>query len=113
MHTHPQFREIAFVYRALSNERRLFLLSILARRSSMTGVEMLRHLGIRPPALSRHVHVLLRSGILQSKRKGTSVEFLLREGVDVLRIFEKKNLFAKRLTRRKRKNPLVGNRKRS
>lgn len=95
MHTHPRYREIALVYRALGNERRLFLLQCLLNHGSMTEEEICSVLQIRPPAVSRHLHVLLRTGFLRSQRNGMTVKFWVREGLDVHRILERKNLFAK------------------
>lgn len=95
MHTHPRFRDIALLYRALGNERRIFLLEVLHRSQGMTGDEIRGQLCIRSPAVSRHLHILLRAGLIRSRRNGMTVRFWVREGLDLSSILQKRNLFAK------------------
>lgn len=75
MHTHPFLRTIALFYRALSNERRLYILIRLAANGPMTNDELRKELKIHHAAVSRHLHILLRAGLIQSKRKGREVYF--------------------------------------
>ncbi len=64
------------VLRALGNERRLYILSLLAVRA-YTGIELAAKLGIHKGAVSKHLHILLRAGLIVSRRKGGAVFFRL------------------------------------
>ncbi len=75
MHTHPFLRSIALFYRALSNERRLYILIRLVAVGSMTNDVLRKELKIHHTAVSRHLHILLQAGLVQSKRKGREVYF--------------------------------------
>ena len=89
MHTHPHLRDVAVFYKALGNERRLFILEILGRKNR-TETELVSYLGIHPSAVSKHLSLLVRAGIVQGNRIGREVEFRLTPGMktqDVIKIF--------------------------
>lgn len=77
MHTHQKYRHYALVHRALGNERRIAILAIFWGEGTQTCAMLVGRLGISEPAVSRHLHILLKAGFLKSKRKGTGVEFSL------------------------------------
>lgn len=76
MHTHPWLRNTATLYRALSNERRLAILFLLANHS-LTCEEIAAKFHIHKAAASRHLHILLRAGLILGNRKGKYVHFSL------------------------------------
>ncbi|MBI4415181.1 MAG: winged helix-turn-helix transcriptional regulator [Candidatus Kerfeldbacteria bacterium] len=80
MHTNPEFRDGALVFRALGNERRLYILSLL-RRGSMTGDTLTRMLCIHPASTSKHLHRMLRARLITSRRSGRCVRFSLARAV--------------------------------
>lgn len=75
VHTYPQYRPCVLVMRALGNERRIHILLLLLRYRSLTGTDIAHFLGISTMAASKHLHVLLRVGLVASRRNGGSVEF--------------------------------------
>lgn len=79
VHTHPKLQSYALIHRALSNERRLMILRILWLEGPKTNKELARRLGIRGSSVSRHVHILLKAGLVEGKRKKNEVEFRLRK----------------------------------
>ncbi|MBI3956923.1 MAG: winged helix-turn-helix transcriptional regulator [Candidatus Kerfeldbacteria bacterium] len=95
MHTHPHLRNQALVYRALGNERRLFILQLL-KAKPRTGKELIQELGIRAPAVSRHLSVLLQSAIITSLRQKECVLFWLHPKFNLNEALLQHNLFAKR-----------------
>gem|GEM_PF-4162634 len=95
MYTHPHLRHPALVYRALGNERRLYLMEILRLRKR-TGTEITRELKIFPSAVSRHIQLLVRSGLITGLRIGKEVEFSISNNVDVEKLVELQHLFTKR-----------------
>lgn len=95
VHTYPQYRLYVLVLRALGNERRIRILLLFFRYSILTGMEIADFLGISTMAASKHLHVLLRVGLVVSKRNGGSVEFRLAKDFigkikDVLSLFGNK-----------------------
>ncbi len=75
MHTHPQFRSFALFHKALGNERRVYMLLLLVKHGVLTGAALVAKLSVHPPAVSRHLHVLLKAGLAEGKRTGKEVEF--------------------------------------
>ena len=75
IHTYPQYRPFVLVMRALSNERRIRVMQMLIRYSNLTVTDIAHFLGISIMATSKHLHVLLRVGLVVSRRHGGSVEF--------------------------------------
>ncbi len=75
MHTHAFLRHIALFYRALSNERRLYILIRLVAVGPMTNDALRKELRIHHAAVSRHLHILLHADLIHSKRKGREVFF--------------------------------------
>jgi len=94
MHTNVEFRTEALVYRALGNERRIWILTYLSKKHR-TLREIQQVLGIRHPAVSRHLHLLLRSNLITSRRIGTQVVFGISPGVNVPAILKPQHLVTK------------------
>jgi len=80
MHTHPQFRKKALLYRGLANERRLSIL-ILLQQHPQTGVELVRYLKIRPSCVTKHLRILMTARLVYGKRNKGSVQFYVVDGV--------------------------------
>lgn len=91
MYTHPYLRKTALIYRALGNERRLKILELLSL-SKRTGMEIVKELGICQSAVSRHMQLLFRSGLIVGKRVGAEVNFSIADGIDTESIINRKNL---------------------
>lgn len=89
MHTHPFFRSLAMWHKALGNERRLFSLQLLLRHQKLTVDEYANLLHIRQPSASRHLHILLRAGVLKSVRRGQKVFFSLKSTMLAKKILRK------------------------
>ena len=70
--------ELAGVFKALSDPTRLRILNLLLR-SPYCVCEMERRLGLPQPLLSRHLAYLRNSGIVESRREGTRVNYSLNE----------------------------------
>lgn len=97
VHTHPHLRLYVLLCRAVGNERRLSILLFLLIHP-YTGSELAQKLGISKAALSKHVHVLLRAGLVRSQRHAGSVLFTLAPNIGEM-LQELVNLFPKRLTK--------------
>jgi len=85
MHTHPKFRRQASLFRALSNERRLFILDFLRQRTH-TENEIVEEVNIHQTAVSRHLQILLKANLIDSQRIGRSVVFRMSDGQRVQQI---------------------------
>ncbi len=84
VHNYPNLRRGLLVARALGNAKRVSTVFMLEGRE-MTEAELAHFHGISPPAMSRHLHILLKTGILESERRHGAVFFLafakVQEGV--------------------------------
>ncbi len=74
MHTHPQFRQRALLYRGLANERRLYILSLLLRHP-LTCTEIAQILDIIPSAASKHLRKMMTAGLVYGRRRKKTVLF--------------------------------------
>jgi DNA-binding transcriptional ArsR family regulator len=65
----------ALIFRALGDTTRYAMAELLARRP-MTSVELARTLGVSPPTVSHHIHLLREAGLLLERRgsDGVSIE---------------------------------------
>lgn len=77
IHTHPQYREPVLILRAVGNERRYAIIVLLLQCGTLTGADIAEKLQVHFTVASKHLHRLLRAGIVVSKRNGGSVEFRL------------------------------------
>jgi DNA-binding transcriptional ArsR family regulator len=63
---------------ALADPRRILMFYILAEKNATVG-ELAEEVGISQPATSRHLKIMRERGLVQSIRKGTSVEYQLND----------------------------------
>ncbi len=75
-YTHSVYSLFVLQCRALGNERRVYILTLLRSRA-YTIEELTELLGIRQPSVTRHVLILQRAGFVQGKRRGRHVYFSL------------------------------------
>lgn len=74
VHNYPHARSDVLLFRALGNERRFTTVEIL-EKSIMTEIQLSQYHGIALPSMSRHLHILLKAGVLASVRKAGNVYF--------------------------------------
>lgn len=70
------FRAQARIHRALSNEARLMIIHQL-RRGEQSAGELTRAVGLDQSTVSRHLSVLLASGIVDNRREGNLIYYRL------------------------------------
>jgi DNA-binding transcriptional ArsR family regulator len=68
------------VFAALASAPRRQMVAFLAQ-TALSTVELARRFGMSAPAVSRHLGVLLRAGLVESEREGQSVLYRLRREV--------------------------------
>jgi len=71
----------ARIFRALSVEKRVEIVKILAKRSLCVGA-LSNLIGISPGAVSQHMRVLRDAGIVESDRRGYFVHYNLTPGIE-------------------------------
>ena len=71
-------KDLAKVFKALSDETRLKILLIISKRTiCQKGIS--RHLGISESAVSQHIKVLKESGIVTGIKQGYSVIYVIND----------------------------------
>lgn len=75
MHTHPEHRKAVLFLRALANERRFDLTLLFLSGAILTCRDVAVRLKIHWTSASKHLHRMLRVGIIVSRRQGGAVEF--------------------------------------
>lgn len=75
MHTHPEYRESVLFLRAIANERRFALICFLLQGEMVSCADTAILLKIHFTSASKHLHRMLRAGIIVSHRKAGTVEF--------------------------------------
>lgn len=88
MHTHQHLQPFALFHKALGNERRVYILFLLWQYGPMTGVQLMERLGIHPAAVSRHLHILLKAGIIRGQRRKMAVYFSIDPVPDNIRLMK-------------------------
>lgn len=88
MHTHGWFHSFAFFHKALGNERRVYILYLLWQFGPQTGLQIVERLSIHPAAVSRHLHILLKAGLIRGVRKGKEVRFSYNPTKENIRLFQ-------------------------
>jgi len=66
----PVVRELAQVFKLLSDETRLRILLYLAQSQEMHVTDLCNRLGQSQPAVSHHLALLRVSGLIESRREG-------------------------------------------
>ncbi|GAB2474631.1 ArsR/SmtB family transcription factor [Xylanimonas ulmi] len=81
MHTQPLYAIKAELFKALAHPARLQVLEVLAADPDLTApvARLLEVTGAEPSALSQHLAVLKRVGVVDSARTGNLVDYRLTE----------------------------------
>jgi len=69
----------AQLLRALANRNRLMILCMLAEGEASVG-DLNRRMSLSPSALSQHLAVLRRDGLVDTRRESQTIYYALREG---------------------------------
>lgn len=72
------YRDYAFIFQALSDERRLLILEML-HAGEQCARELLERLDISQSTLSYHMKILCRSGIVTSREEGKWTYYRISE----------------------------------
>jgi ArsR family transcriptional regulator, arsenate/arsenite/antimonite-responsive transcriptional repressor len=72
--------QVAGVFEALASEPRRRMLSFLSQ-TALSTAELAERFGMSAPAVSRHLAVLLRAGLVSSEREGQRVLYRLNRDV--------------------------------
>ncbi len=71
--------EMAGFARALSHPARIRILRLLADRGEVACMEIVGELPLSQPTCSRHIHELMKAGLLKARQRGKQVWFRLDE----------------------------------
>ena len=86
-------RELAQVFKLLSDETRLRILFYLAQHNELHVTDLCQRLGQSQPAVSHHLALLRHGGIIAPRRQGKNNFYSLTDtGTDLARVV--KNLIA-------------------
>jgi ArsR family transcriptional regulator len=72
-------RELALVFKALSDETRLQMLGLLLREGELCVCDFVEVLSVTQSKASRHLRYLVNAGLLQDRRAGIWVYFRIAE----------------------------------
>lgn len=72
-------KELAEVFKALGNETRLRMMELLSERALCVGALAMR-LDLSQSAVSQHLAVLRRAGLVEADKRGYFVHYSLAEG---------------------------------
>ena len=86
MHTNKDLRRPARQFRALGNERRLYILSLLKNRAWNVR-ELSMALKIHDASVTKHLQKLFHAGLVEGRRRGKKVYFFLTNRVRSRRSF--------------------------
>jgi ArsR family transcriptional regulator, arsenate/arsenite/antimonite-responsive transcriptional repressor len=75
-------KELADVFKALSNETRLTIMGLIFRHGPLCVCEVEQLLGITQPKASRHLRYLRDAGVLEDERDGLLVNYGLPRSPD-------------------------------
>jgi ArsR family transcriptional regulator len=73
-------RNLAAVFKALSDETRLSMLGLLLREGELCVCDFVEVLGVTQSKASRHLRHLVNAGLLQDRREAVWVHFRIAEG---------------------------------
>ena len=72
------------IFKALSDRNRLRIVSMLAE-GEMCACKLLENLSVSQPALSHHMGVLIRSGLVEGRKDGQWMHYSLNKSrIDIL-----------------------------
>lgn len=73
----PSFRRVLRSLRALSDRRRLIAATLLRRNDELCACEIQAALGLSHPAVSYHMSILIKAGLVEAERRGKWVHYRL------------------------------------
>jgi len=73
-------RNLATVFKALSDETRLSMLGLLLREGELCVCDFVEVLGVTQSKASRHLRYLVNAGLLQDRREAVWVHFRIAQG---------------------------------
>jgi len=65
-------------FKALSHPTRLKILDIILNENEICVCEIVKKIGIDQPTISKHLNILKKAGILESRKEGLSVFYKVR-----------------------------------
>lgn len=71
------FRRALQWFRALSDRKRLIAVNLLRSNDALCACEIQAALGLSHPAVSYHMSILVKAGLVQAERRGKWVHFRL------------------------------------
>lgn len=71
------YSEITSLLKALSDENRVCIVSMIADRDDICACNILDELGITQPTLSHHMKVLCESGLVTCRKEGKWMHYSL------------------------------------
>jgi len=74
-----QAEELAAVFKALGNDTRVLMLKLLGQRPLCVGA-LAAQLDISQSAVSQHLSILKRAGLVEADKRGYFVHYRLAEG---------------------------------
>ncbi|MDC1142265.1 metalloregulator ArsR/SmtB family transcription factor [Planctomycetota bacterium] len=75
-------KDLAEVFKALSDETRLEILALLLSKPEVCGCEFEGALGITQSKASRHLRYLLNAGLVEGERRGVWVHYRIPKNLD-------------------------------
>lgn len=75
-------RDVAEIFKALSDETRLEILALLLRGGELCVCDVEGVLGITQSKSSRHLRYLLNAGLVDNRREGVWMHYRVRPGMD-------------------------------
>lgn len=66
----------------------MYILYLLWKFGPHTGIHLVEKLGIHAPAVSRHLHILLKAGLITGQRKGMQVFFSINPTKEIVELMK-------------------------
>lgn len=79
-------RDVAEIFKALSDETRLEILALLMRGGELCVCDVEGVLGISQSKSSRHLRYLLNAGLVDNRREGVWMHYRVRPGLDEAKV---------------------------
>lgn len=80
----PEFRESLRRFSALADRRRLLALRLLSQHPELCACEIQAAVGLSHPAVSYHMGILVKAGLVGAKRRGKWIRYWLLPGTKAL-----------------------------
>lgn len=86
--SHVNLDNMAVLYKALGDKRRLYIVARIAREGDLCACKILDELDISQSTLSHHMRILTEAGVVSGYRRGKWMHYVLNEsGTKALRAF--------------------------